>query len=59
MLERLGPCQAALALLVRQLVDIMQLPQHPLLIACRQPVETGIAAQHLLLLIDRKTLVPI
>ena len=51
MLQCLGAGQAALALLVRHLVNLMQLPHDTLLLIGRQPPEAGIAAQHLLLVL--------
>src|SRR5271166_3068562 len=54
MLEHCGAGEAALALLIGQLVYLVQLPHHPLLFASGKVVEVGVVAQHTLLLLDGK-----
>jgi len=53
-LDHLGTCQAALSLLLRQLVNLMQLLHHSLLVAWSKPPEAGIAAQGPFLLLNGK-----
>ena len=52
MLKHLGAAKAALALVLRHLVDAMELLEQALLVAGGQAGEAGVAAQHALLLRD-------
>ena len=49
MFESLRACQPAFPLLLRHLVNLVQLPHRTLLIGRGQLIETGIAAKYLLL----------
>jgi hypothetical protein len=52
-LKHLGASEAAVTLVVRKLIDAMELLQQPLLVAGRQSSEVGVVAQHALLLLNR------
>ena len=52
MLEHLAAGKAAVALVGRQLVYLVQLLDKALLVALREPVEAGVAAQRALLVLD-------
>ena len=51
--EHFAAGEAAIALLGRHLIDLVQLLDEALLVALREPVEAGVAAQHALLILDR------
>ncbi len=54
MLDDLGACQAALPLVLGQLVYLMQLPNNPLLLRRGKAAEVGVAAKHPFLFLDGK-----
>ena len=51
-LQRFGAGQAAIALVIRQLIHLVQLLQDPLLVRRGQPIEAGVAAQGPLLVLN-------
>jgi hypothetical protein len=55
-LQHFATRQAALALVFRQLIQLMQLLHQALLRRSRQPIEAGIVAEQALLILHRKTL---